>query len=508
MLTFLTIIPLIVGLALLLIKRAFNFARFIALFVTAFELLFSLVLAGSFNRGASSIQFQELAGWLPTLGLQYHLGLDGIGLIFVLLTTVVFLMSLAVGFNTMHADSKYYGFLLLLESGLLGTFTALNFIHFFFYWELSLIPAFFLVKNYGGTQRSTAALQFFIFTMVGSIFMLLGFLGLFLGTGSFDLVQIAGIEKSAVQAALQTKLSWLALTGGEIKLGLFVLVLLGFAVKLPIWPLHSWLPLTYSEAPTPVTMLLTGVMSKMGVYGLVRILLPIFPDEIIKLHVPLLTLATITILYGAFAALAQTDLKKLFAYASLSHLGYCALGVFAVPQKLGLLYNGSDGALTGVLLQVLSHGILAAALFGFVSFLERRNNGIRLIDSFGGLRNINPSFAGMMGIIIFASLGLPGLSAFPAEFLIFQSAFAYSPVITSFAVIGILITAVYSLTFFMKVFLGPVNEKLKTSPDLIPWEKISILPALALTFLLGIYPQIATAFLNPAVSKITQMLKI
>jgi NADH-quinone oxidoreductase subunit M len=321
-------------------------------------------------------------------------------------------------------------------------------------------------------------------------------------------VQLADLEKGAVQAALQTKLNWLGLTGGEIKLGLFLLVLLGFAVKLPVWPLHSWLPLAYSEAPTPVTMVLTGVMSKMGVYGLVRILVPIFPDEIIKLHVPLLLLAAITVVYGAFAALAQTDLKRLFAYASLSHVAYCALGAFAVPQKMGLLYRGSDAALSGVLLQAFSHGILAAALFAFVSFLENRNTGVRLVDSFGGLRKVNPAFAGLMGIIIFASLGLPGLSAFPAEFLIFQATFQYAPVITSLAALGILITALYSLTFFMKVFLGPLNQKFQNSPDLAGFEKASVLPALAFTFVLGIYPQLAAVFFNPAVAKITQMLKI
>jgi NADH-quinone oxidoreductase subunit M len=508
MLTLFIFIPVVIGFALLTVRPRIEVARKLAMAVGVVELALSILFLLRFDRNAAGLQFEQKGEWLPMIGLQYHLGLDGIGLIFVVLTTLVFCMSLVCSISSARSDSAYFGFLLLLEGGLLGTYTALNFIHFFFFWELSLIPAFFLVRKYGGAKRSTAAIQFFIYTMVGSIAMLLGFLGLYLATGTFDLMQLAGGQKSTVQAALETKLNWLGLMGGEIKLGLFVLVLMGFAVKLPIWPFHSWLPLTYAEAPTPVTMVLTGVMSKMAVYGLVRILVPIFPDEIIKLNLVLLTLAAVTVVYGALAAMAQTDLKLLFAYASLSHLGYCALGAFAVPQKMGLLYVGSDAALTGVLLQAFSHGILATALFAFVSFLEQRNSGGRLIQSFGGLRNINPAFAGTMGIIIFASLGLPGLSAFPAEFLIFQGAFQYAPLITSFAALGILLTAIYSLTFFMKVFLGPLSEKLSGSPDLVGWEKTSVAPALILTFILGIYPQLATSFFNTAVAQITAMLKI
>jgi NADH-quinone oxidoreductase subunit M len=508
MLTIFTFIPIIAGLILLAMRVAPSLARRCALTVAVIELILCFSLAAFFDRASTGMQFESSLAWAAPIGLKYHVGIDGISLLFALLSSLVFLMSLIASPAGLKCDSKYFGLVLLLEGGLLGVFTTLNFLHFFFYWELSLFPAFFLVRNYGGAFRSEAALQFFTFTMAGSIAMLLGFLGLFLATGTFDFSELARIPRPALLMTLASRLGWTGLTGANIKLGLFLLTLLGFAVKLPIWPLHGWLPATYQEAPSPVVMLLTGAMSKMAVYGLVRILVPIYPDEIIALKIPLLTLAAITILYGAFAALAQTDLKRLFAYASLSHLGYCALGAFAVPQKIGLLYRGSDAALTGILLQAFSHGILAAALFAFVSFLEKRNDGRVQLDLFGGLRNINPVFAGMAGWVLFAALGLPGLSAFPAEFLIFQSVFAYSPLIASCAILSILVTAIYLLTFFMKVFLGPLNARFKTSPDLLAIEKAAVFPALSLTLLLGIFPQLLTTFLNPAVTQITSLLRI
>jgi NADH-quinone oxidoreductase subunit M len=287
-----------------------------------------------------------------------------------------------------------------------------------------------------------------------------------------------------------------------------VLVLLGVAVKVPIWPLHGWLPNTYTEAPTPVTMVLTGAMSKMGVYGLVRLVLPLFPEQVQLLHKPLLALAVVTILYGALAAFAQRDIKRLFAYSSLSHLGYCFLGVFAAAKSgLAGLENDRAAAINGVLLQALSHGIVAAALFAGVSFLERRGGGLRGVESFGGLRKVTPLFAGLMGIVLFSSLGLPGLSGFPAEFLIFKGAFSFSPVACGFAVLGLLFTALYLLTFYGRVFLGPLNVQHGASADLTLEEKLVIVPAVAITLILGIVPQIALAVCNPTVTALVQQLK-
>ena len=504
MLTFLALAPILTGLFLLAVRPVFG-ARTIALVIAALEALLVIGIGFQFDRSSSAVQFEQVVSLAPVLGLQHYVGIDGIGFLFVFLTSVVFVMSLLAA-GREQREPSYYGLLLMLEGALMGTFTSLNFLEFFFYWEVALIPAFLLVRKFGGGRASHAATQFFLFTMVGSVAMLVGFLGLFAATGTFDLVALAGVQKSAVQAALETKLQMGDFVGAEIKAVLFVLVFLGMAVKLPIWPLHSWLPLTYGEAPAPVTMVLTGVMSKMAVYGMVRILLPIFPDEIILLQKPLLLLAVITIVYGAFAAMAQSDIKRLFAYSSLSHLGYCALGVFATPRKTALLYSASDAAAAGVLLQALSHGLLAASLFAFVSYLEKRSNGVRSIQAFGGLRNVNPVFAALMGIAVFASLGLPGLSAFPAEFLVFQGTFSNFPLAASFAMLGVLITAVYSLTFYLRVFNGPLNENLRASPDLLPGEKAAVLPAIGLTILLGIVPQAAASFFNPAIANMVRML--
>jgi NADH-quinone oxidoreductase subunit M len=226
------------------------------------------------------------------------------------------------------------------------------------------------------------------------------------------------------------------------------------------------------------------------------------------LHRPLLALAVITILYGAWAAFAQRDAKRLFAYSSLSHLGYCFLGIFAAA-KAGVAGLDSEraAAVNGVVLQVLSHGLIAAALFAFISFLERRSNGLRSLEEFGGLRKVNPAFAGLMGIALFASLGLPGLSGFPAEFLIFKGAFSFAPVACSFAVLGLLLTALYLLTFFGRVFLGPLNERCAASAEITMEEKIIVVPAIALAFILGIAPQLAIGFFNPAVLSIIQQLR-
>jgi NADH-quinone oxidoreductase subunit M len=506
LLTLAILIPLLSGLFLLFAKPERQVGRGLALAANAVVLCFVLIIAFQ-ARGSADFQSTQIYEWLPAIGLEFYLAADGISAVFLLLTAVVFLMAVFASANI--ADSRYFGLLLFLQGGLVGTFTAQNFLHFFFFWEISLIPPFFLVRLYGGANRSAASLQFFLYTMVGSIAMLLGFLALYLATGTFNLTELARVRPAGgFGALLSQRLNWAGLSPATLGTVVFLLAFLGVAVKVPLWPFHSWLPATYTEAPTPVTMVLTGVMSKMGVYGLIRLILPIFPEQIDRLHVPLLAFAIITILYGALAALAQRDIKRLFAYSSLSHLGYCFLGVFAAA-KAGVpgLENDRAAAINGVLLQVLSHGIIAAALFGFVSFLERRTGGLLEYENFGGLRKINPKFAALMGIAVFSSLGLPGLSGFPAEFLIFKGAFTFAPAASAFAVLGLLFTAVYLLTFYGRVFLGPLNINRSASLDLTAAEKVVVVPAVAISFALGIAPQLLLAVCNPAVTALVQQLK-
>jgi NADH-quinone oxidoreductase subunit M len=505
-LSFLILIPLVLGFVLLSFNLKSHLARNVSIFSAVLTLFQAIVLALRLNAN-NGVAAREVYDWLPAIGLQYDLAVDGISAVFLLLVGLVFLMGTVA--SAVSSGARYFGLLLLLQSGLIGTFIAQNFLHFFLFWELALIPAFFLVRLYGGANSSRASVQFFIYTMVGSIAMLIGFLALYLATGTFSFSELASLRPAGgFGSLLAQRLQWSGMTDQTLGMIVFLLAFLGVAVKVPLWPLHSWLPNTYTEAPTPVTMVLTGVMSKMGVYGLIRLILPIFPEQIQYLHKPLVALAVVTILYGALAAFAQRDIKRLFAYSSLSHLGYCFLGVFAAA-KIGIagLENERAAAINGVLLQTLSHGIVAAALFACVAFLERRGGGMRALENFGGLRKVNPVFAGLMGIILFSSLGLPGLSGFPAEFLIFKGAFSFSPVACAFAVLGLLFTAVYLLTFYGRVFLGPLNAGHTASPDLTVAEKALLLPAVAITILLGIAPQLALSICNPTVTALVQQLK-
>lgn len=497
-LSFLTLLPILAGLAILLV-RSRGVARTCASVVVAVEFLLALLLWARLpNEGG--LFFTERAEWMPSLKVEYFLGLDGIGLLFVLLTTIVFPMAFLVSWKG-ERPPAYWALLLMLQGGLIGTFTALNFIHWFFYWEVSLIPAFFLVRIAGGPDRVAAATRFFIYTMVGSIAMLAGFLGLYQLTGTFDFFDLARLSATGVLRSL-------GVSTGPIGSLLFFLVLLGLAVKLPLVPFHGWLPATYSEAASPVTMVLTGVMSKMAVYGLIRVLLPIFPEQIQAWQGLLMTLTVITIVYSAFAALAQTNLKALLAYSSINHLAYCALGTFAAARMGANSEFGQAAALNGVLLQVFSHGLIAAGLFAFAEFLARRNpQGVAMVDGFGGLRKIAPTTAGLMGIALFASLGLPGLSGFVAEFLIFQGAFALYPWAAALSLIGLLITAVFLLMVMQKIFTGPVAPHLSGTTDLVFLEKAAVAPALLLSLLIGVYPAILGTFINPSVLRLIEQLQ-
>ena len=361
---------------------------------------------------SGGMQFVERHLWIPTLGIEYHVGLDGLGLVMLMLAALVIPMAVLASEQVEENVPLYCGLFLFLQAGLFGAFTALNFFHWFLFWELSLIPAFFLIKLWGGSQRSEAALQFFVYTMVGSIALLLAFLGLFLATGTFDFTKLADLARAKTLGPLvQSKFAWLGWGAGKAYLVLFLGALLGFAVKVPLWPFHTWLPLTYSEAPSPVSMALTGVMSKLGVYGFVRLLLPIFSEPMQAVLTPLLWLAVATIVLSAFAALAQRDLKRILAYSSINHLGYCLLGVFAAASATGSALDRT-AALNGVVLQMFNHGITASLLFFFVAFLEERSRGARGLADFGGLRKVAPIFCGLMGLALFSSLGLPGLNGF------------------------------------------------------------------------------------------------
>jgi NADH-quinone oxidoreductase subunit M len=398
-----------------------------------------------------------------------------------------------------------------LQAGLFGTFTALNFFHWFIFWELILVPAFFLIRLWGGPQRSAAATQFFIYTLAGSVTLLLAFLALYQAHGTFDFLRLAELGRSGeLTGQLAERLGWAGWTGERLGLLLFMGVFLGFAVKVPLMPFHTWLPMAYTEAPTTVTMLLTGLMSKMGVYGFLRILLPIFPGQMQALLTPLLALALVTIVFSAAAAFAQTDLKRMLAYSSINHLGYCLLGIFAVAGAFGEnVVPGIEpaAALNGVMLQMFNHGLTAATLFAFLHFMEQRSGGLRGLGDFGGLRRVAPVLTGLMGIALFSSLGLPGLNGFVGEFLIFKGSFALVPWAAALALPGLLITAAFIVTLIERVFCGPLNERWGGFADLTLWEKAIVVPPIALMFLLGIWPQALVGVFNGTVVEMVKWLK-
>lgn len=490
-LTLLTVLPL-VGAAIALM--AGRHARTVAILTTLAALALALLVWTKIPSDGS-IGLVELAAWAPSLGIEYHLGVDGLGALMLVLSAIVTLMSVDAAHRVHRQPGLYFALVLMLEAGLFGSFTALNFFHWFLFWELSLIPAFFLIKLWGGGKRGPAATQFFVYTMAGSVALLVSFLAVFLSTRSMDFTSLATMAASGelndmVTAHLGPVMPWLAIG-----------VLAGFAVKVPLAPFHTWLPDAYAEAPSPVTMLLTGAMSKMGVYGLLRIALPLFGHQIALMRTPLLVLAVVTVVMGAWAAAAQKDLKRVFAYSSVNHLGYCLLGIFAiaVPAAGAGLLTSQAAALNGVILQMFNHGVTAAALFWFIAMLQERSGGERGIDQFGGLRKPAPVFAGLMGIVLFSSLGLPGLNGFVGEFLIFRGVFALTWVSAAFSILGLLVTAAVILTVIQKVFAGPLPEKWAGFADMHGGERLAMAPVIGLMILLGLLPQLVVDSVNPTV---------
>ncbi len=508
LLSILTAIPIVGALMILLVgERTKGLARWLAMAFSFAALAITLLVWHTYPSAQGLVAFQEVHPWIPSLGVSYHLGVDGLGVLMLLLSAIVVPMAIAASSQIVDRVPLYFALVLLLQAGLFGTFTALNFFHWFLFWELSLIPAFFLIKLWGGAQRSAAATQFFVYTMVGSVALLLAFVAISLATGKFDFLELADLARNGhLVPALTAKLG---MVPRRVGLLIFAGAFLGFAVKVPLIPLHTWLPSSYEQAPTGTTMLLTGAMSKMGVYGFLRVMLPLFSEEMRWLRTPLLWMAVGTIVLSACAAFAQRDLKRILAYSSINHLGYCMLGIFAAVR-----FTGNDpsyalqkaAALDGVMLQMFNHGLTAATLFWFVAMLEKRAGGLRGLNDFGGLRKVAPVFCGLMGIALFSSLGLPGLNGFVGEFLIFKGVFPLAPWAASLAVLGLLVTAIVILTILQRVFSGPLNSRWSGFADLTVRERIALAPAIGLMFAVGVYPQLFLSEVNGTVMQLVKSL--
>jgi NADH-quinone oxidoreductase subunit M len=473
-------------------------SRILALVFSFSTLALGLAVAARFEPAVSGYQFAEDRAWIGALNVRYHLGLDGLSLILVLLTGVIGPASLLA--SRRARDPRFFGMIFLLLQGCtLGAFLALDFFPWFLFWEFSLVPAFFLIKLWGGEGAAAAAYQFVITTVGGSAFMLLGFAAIFVATGTLDFERLHFLSAAG---ALHRKLAGL---GSLWPKAVFLGVFLGLAVKAPLFPFHAWLPPAYAEAPVGVSMFLTSVLSKMGIYGFFRILWALFPGEMHASAVPLLGCALGGIVLGAYAALRQSDLKRMMAYSSLNHVNYCLLALFAVAAATGRIHPGSEAAasaLSGAILQIFNHGLSAAALFFCVGILESRSGGRRGLNDFGGIRAAAPVFAGLCGISLFSSLGLPGLNGFIGEFLIFRGVFGLEPWAAALGCLGLLATAIFLLTFWQRVFHGPpAGASASGFRDLSGGEIGLLAPLVAMMFLFGLWPQILVGLFNPLVSE-------
>ena len=489
-LTLITFLP-IGGAALLLFMRKASTGalRNIALIVSLLALLLSLPLFSNFDSSNPGMQFEQSVAWIPSLGIQYHVGIDGISLFLVLLTTVLTPITILSSWNSIEKRVReYYLFMLMLETGMIGVFVALDFFLFYVFWEVMLVPMYFLIGVWGGQRRIYAAVKFFLYTMVGSVLMLVAIIALYFlnGATTFDFPSILANLQSGNLVLNSSQQYWL-----------FLAFFFAFAIKVPLFPLHTWLPDAHVEAPTAGSVILAGVLLKMGTYGIVRFCLPIFPEATRELTPLISLLAVVGIVYGALVAMVQTDIKKLVAYSSVSHLGFVVLGIFALNEQ----------GLQGAMYQMLNHGISTGALFLLVGMIYDRRH-TRLIDEFGGLADPLPVFSTIFMIVTFSSIGLPMLNGFVGEFLILLGAFNANVTFAVVATSGVILSAVYMLWMYQRVIFGEVkNPKNKKLADLDFREKLLLLPLVALIFWMGIYSEAFLRRMDTSVNQVLQQVK-
>lgn len=467
--------PTIGALVLLFIpRRALHLHRLLGNFFGVLGFLVSLPLMVHFPSGFESYTFVESAPWIPSIGAHYALGLDGISLLLVLLTTFLGMLAILSSWSAIQMRTKeYYILLLLLQTGMLGIFMSLDLFLFYMFWEVMLVPMYFLIAAWGSDRRLYAAIKFFLYTLAGSAVMLLGILSLY-----FNAAKLTGTETFDIPTLLATAQHF----PDSLKVWLFWAFFFAFAIKVPLFPFHTWLPDAHTDAPTAGSVLLAGIILKTGTYGFIRFSLPLLPADPIArariIHIVIL-LSLVGVIYGAVVCLMQTDMKRMIAYSSVSHLGLCMLGIFALTPT----------GLSGSVLQQINHGISTGALFFIVGVLyERRHT--HLISEFGGLATPMPNFAIVYLIVTLSSLGMPLLNGFIGEFTILQGVFAVDKAWAAWGVLGIVLGAAYLLWLYQNTMFGSVTQELnRTIPDLNLREYAVLLPLVVMAFWIGIYPK-------------------
>src|SRR5438477_890856 len=489
-LTSLIVLPIVGAILLLFVKddeRHRTMLQAGALGVTVLVFLETLLLFARFDPASADFQFVERHAWIPAFGISYFVGVDGISLLLLVLTAFLAPLALLGSWVSIHRHIRAFSmFVLLLESAVMGVFVSLDLFLFYVFWDAMLIPMYFLIGIWGYERRVYAAVKFILYTMGGSVLMLLAILGLaylhstVAGSYSFDLTRIYQLR---IPPSLQF---WF-----------FLAFALSFAIKVPLFPFHTWLPDAHVEAPTAGSVLLAGVLLKMGTYGLVRFAFPLFPVAASAFAPYLAGLAVIGIIYGALVAMVQPDMKKLVAYSSVSHLGFVVLGITAMNVQ----------GVQGAVYQMLNHGVSTGGLFLIVGMLSDRRH-TRLIAEYGGLKNVVPHLVAAFLIITLSSIGLPGLNGFVGEFLILLGAFRWDPRMAAFAATGVILSATYMLWMFQRVNYGRVtNEKNAHLPDLQPREWAVILPILALSILMGVLPNLFLKPIEPSVDRLVSQVK-
>jgi len=472
----------IVGMILVIIvpKNQHHLIRAIGTIVTGIVLLITVKLLFAFNPNAAGMQFVEHKSWIPQFNVFYHLGIDGISLPMIFATGLLSFLACIASFGITERVKEYFVLYLLLVTGMMGTFLALDLFLFYIFWEVVLVPMYFLIGIWGGPRKEYAAIKFFLYTLAGSMFMLIGILALFFASTphTFDMLELG---KNAFALRFQQII--------------FMALFFGFAIKVPIFPFHTWLPDAHVEAPTPISVLLAGVLLKMGTYGFFRISYPILPNAARWFGPYMGILAVIGIVYGGFVAFAQKDFKKMVAYSSVSHMGFVLLGL-AVFTTTGL---------NGALLQMFNHAMITGGLFLLVGVLYDRAH-TRDLDALGGIWAKMPVYGSILIFISLASMGLPGLSGFVSEFMVLMGSFEIYRWMTIVSCIGILLAAAYLLYMMQRVLLGKLNPKWSNLPDINASEIFTLVPLMIFILLIGIYPKIALQYISPTIENLVRLM--